>query len=211
MANRYNYYSLYVPAIGNMTQEEISRVFWEKCIGITSRVDYFENSAGMMCAFVHFESINNNAIVDIISNELRRHGSYQLWFNDYEYLILRPMVCKMVPDTHLNIHQIAAKIDEQEKRIYKLEETILELKSGKSWENRGTWENRGSWEEEKDREKRESWEEEKDREKRESWEEEKDREMEEMATSLVGPRWTEQDDLDAKCTVFVSQNESKED
>jgi hypothetical protein len=35
--------------------------------------------------------------------------------------------------------------------------------------------------------------------------------MEEMATSLVGPRWTEQDDLDAKCTVFVSQNESKED
>ena len=148
-----------------------------------SRVDYFKNSSGVWCAFVHFESLNNNEIVNTIFNEMLIHGSYQLWFNEFEYLILRPMFCKKIPETHLNIHQIAAKIEESdecilnlESRILKLEEIILERSEHRMF-----------------------------------WEGIRHAEMEKMVTSLVGPRWTEEDETDESCLVFVSSNESKID
>lgn len=179
------YYSLYIPVIRNMTQEQISRVFWEKCVGIVSRVDYFKNSSGMWCAFVHFESINNNnSIVDTISNEILIHGSYQLWFNDSEYLILRPMTCKKIPETRLNIHQIAEKLEkleESSERILNLENRILKLEEIILEQNKELTDHRTFLE------------------------------MEQMVTSLVGPRWTQEDDVDATSPIFVSYNESKVD
>jgi hypothetical protein len=165
-----------------MTQEQISRVFWEKCVGIVSRVDYFKNSSGMWCAFVHFESINNNnSIVDTISNEILIHGSYQLWFNDREYLILRPMTCKKIPETRLNIHQIAEKFEESNERILNLENRILKLEEIILEQNKEITDHRMFLE------------------------------MEQIVTSLVGPRWTQEDDVDATSPIFVSYNESKVD
>jgi hypothetical protein len=190
MANRHNikeYYSLYIPAIGDMTQEQISRVFWEKCVGIVSRIDYFKNSSGVWCAFVHFESLNNNEIVDTISNEILTRGSYQFWFNDYEYLILRPMTCKKIPETHLNIHQIALKIAESDDRILYLENCILKLEEIILKQNKESFEQRMFLEGLRHAE------------------------MEQMVTSLVGPRWTQEDDLDKDSPIFVSYNESKVD
>jgi len=179
------YYSLYIPVIRNMTQEQISRVFWEKCVGIVSRVDYFKNSSGMWCAFVHFESINNNnSIVDTISNEILIHGSYQLWFNDSEYLILRPMTCKKIPETRLNIHQIAEKLEESNERILNLENRILKLEEIILEQNKEITDHRMFLE---------------------------GPVMEQMVTSLVGPRWTQEDDVDATSPIFVSYNESKVD
>ena len=178
----YEYYSLYIPAIGNMTQEKISRVFWEKCIGVVSRVDYFKNSSGMWCAFVHFESINNNnSIVDTISNEILSHGSYQLWFNESEYLILRPMTCKKIPETRLNIHQIAEKLENSNERILNLENCILKLEEIILEQNKEITDHRIFLK------------------------------MEQIVTSLVGPRWTQEDDIDAMSPIFVSYNESKVD
>jgi len=190
MANRHNikeYYSLYIPAIGDMTQEQISRVFWEKCVGIVSRIDYFKNSSGVWCAFVHFESLNNNEIVDTISNEILTRGSYQFWFNDYEYLILRPMTCKKTPETHLNIHQIALKIAESDDRILYLENCILKLEEIILKQNKESFEQRMFLEGLRHAE------------------------MEQMVTSLVGHRWTQEDDLDKDSPIFVSYNESKVD
>jgi hypothetical protein len=190
MANRYNikeYYSFYIPAIGDMTQEQISRVFWENCVGIVSRVDYFKNSSGVWCAFVHFESLNNNEIVDTISNEILTRGSYQFWFNDYEYLILRPMTCKKIPETHLNIHQLALKIAESDDRILYLENCILKLEAIILKQNKESFEQRMFLEGLRHAE------------------------MEQMVTSLVGPRWTQEDDLDKDSPIFVSYNESKVD
>ena len=176
------YYSLYIPVIRNMTQEQISRIFWEKCVGIVSRVDYFKNSSGMWCAFVHFESINNNnSIVDTISNEILIHGSYQLWFNDREYLILRPMTCKKIPETRLNIHQIAEKLENSNEHILNLENRILKLEKIILEQNKEITDHRMFLE------------------------------MEQIVTSLVGPRWTQEDDVDATSPIFVSYNESKVD
>lgn len=212
MSTRYQiseYYSLYIPAIGNMSQEQISRVFWEKCVGIVSRVDYFKNSAGIMCAFVHFESVNNNDIVYTISNEIHRRGSYQLWFNDCEYLILRPMTCKKIPETHLNIHQIAASLEEKDAYILALQNASnddkykIALLEGQiavlQYNYRRNVDRIASLEESVCRLEQTNW------------ENIKDEEMEQMVTTLVGPRWTEEDDLDAQSPVFVTCNESKFD
>jgi len=181
------YYSLYIPAIGNMTQEQISRVFWEKYVGIVSRVDYFKNSSDVWCAFVHFEDVYNNSVNDIISNEMLSHGSYKLWFNDSEYLILRPMTCKKIPETHLNIHQIAEKLEkleESNERILNLENRILKLEEIILEQNKEITDYRMFLEAP---------------------------EMEQMVTSLVGPRWTQDDEVDAMSPIFVSYNESKVD
>jgi len=175
------YYSLYIPVIRNMTQEQISRVFWEKCVGIVSRVDYFKNSSGMWCAFVHFESVCSNSIVDTISNEILIHGSYQLWFNDSEYLILRPMTCKKIPETHLNIHQIVEKLENSNEHILNLENRILKLEEIILEQNKEITDHRMFLE------------------------------MEQIVTSLVGPRWTQEDDVDATSPIFVSSNELKVD
>ena len=178
------YYSLYIPAIGNMTQKQISRVFWDKYVGIVSRVDYFKNSSGMRCAFVHFESVYSNSIVDTISNEILIHGSYQLWFNKSEYLILRQMNCKKIPETHLNIHQIAEKLEESNERILNLENRILKLEEIILEQNKEITDHRMFLE---------------------------GPVMEQIVTSLVGPRWTQEDDVDATSPIFVSYNESKVD
>ena len=178
------HYSLYIPAIGNMTQKQISRVFWEKYVGIVSRVDYFKNSSGMRCAFVHFESVYSNSIVDTISNEILSHGSYQLWFNDREYLILRSMNCKKIPETHLNIHQIVEKLEESNEVILNLENRILKLEEIILEQNKEIRDHRMFLE---------------------------GPVMEQIVTSLVGPRWTQEDDVDATSPIFVSYNESKVD
>ena len=205
----YEYYSLYIPAIGNMTQEQISRVFWESCVGIVSRVDYFQNTAGLGCAFVHFESVNNNEIVDTISKEMDYRGSYQLWFNKSEYLILRPMTCKKIPETRLNIHQIAASIEDKDAYILGLQNAanddknkiaLLEGQIAVLQYNARRVEQIINTLEESVR-----------RLEQRNWENERDEDMEQIVASLVGPRWTDEDDMDAASPVFVACNESKFD
>jgi len=195
-----------------MTQEQISRVFWEKCIGLVSRIDYFQNVLGLWCAFVHFEYVNNkNSIIDTISNEILSHGSYQLWFNESEYLILRPMTCKKIPETRLNIHQIAQNLEKLEEKFEeKLEEKdayILGLQNASNDDKNKIALLEGNLqytsrriailEENVHRLEQINW--------------NRDEEMEQMVTSLVGPRWTEDDDIDAQSPIFVVSNESKFD
>jgi hypothetical protein len=215
MSERYNVsnnHSLYIPAIGNMTQEQISRVFWEKCVGIVSRVDYFQNVSGLWCAFVHFESVNTNDLVNTIYHEIITRGSYQLWFNDCEYLILRMMTCKKIAETHLNIHQIAARLEEKDEYILGLQNAsnddknkialleghvaTLQYNSRRDQRRIATLEESVRRLEEIVLEQRNF---------------DRDEEMEQMVTSLVGPRWTEEDEFDAMSPVFVACNESKFD
>jgi hypothetical protein len=165
-----------------MTQEQISQVFWKKYVGSVGRVDYFKNSSDVWCVFVHFEYVYNNSVVDTISNEMLIHGSYKLWFNDSEYLILRPMTCEKIPDTHLNIHQLVAQVQKSDDYILNLENRILKLEEIILEQNKEREQHRMFWE---------------------------DNDMEQMVTSLVGPRWTQEDDIDSQSPIFVSSNESK--
>ncbi len=214
MSTRYQVsenYSLYIPAIGNMTQEQISRVFWEKCVGIVSRVDYFQNASGMLCAFVHFESVNNNSIVDTISNEILSHGSYKLWFNDCEYLILRKMTCKKITETHLNIHQIAEKLEENDACILELQNASNDDKNKIALLEGHVAALQYNTRRDQRRIKNLEFQLHRLGDLVLEQSNNRDEEMEKMVTSLVGPRWTEDDEIDAKSNVFVSCNESKFD
>ena len=188
LINKFNsMLSLYVPAIGDMKEDQITQVFWENGIGNVSRIDYFKNSSDMWCAFVHFSNINNNTIVYEIEYELNTYGSYKLWFNETEYLILRHMMSPKIPDTYLNIHQIAAKLDEKDNEIYRLQEVVN-----------------------KDCEKIKILQTQLNRLENIMFNMQKDADMEQMVTSLVGPRWTQEDDEDlASPVAVVCKNESK--
>lgn len=175
--------SFYIPAVGNVTQQQIAQAFWVGNVGEVSRVDYFENSTGLWCAFVHFYSLYKNNVVFEILNSIERRGSYKMWINDREYLILRKMTCAAVPETSMNIHQIAAKLEEQEGVIERLQETVSALEAKISGRVRSHT----------------------------RWVYDRDEEMEQMVTSLVGPRFTEEDDVDASDPVFVGFSESKSD
>jgi hypothetical protein len=188
--------SFYIPAIGDVTQDQIALAFWKHKIGEIERVDYFQNASGNWCAFVHFSILYNNYGVLSILDEINRYGSYKFWINPFEYLILRNMTCEKIPETHMNIHQIAAKLEEKDdhiellqfmsncdgQKIAELEQRISDLEKIISKLNLESHRNR--------------------------WE---DEEMEKMVTSLVGPRWTEEDDVDAMSPIFVGFNESKVD
>ena len=214
MSTRYQVsenYSLYIPAIGNMTQEQISRVFWEKCVGIVSRVDYFQNASGMLRAFVHFESVNDNEIVDTIYNEILSHGSYKLWFNDCEYLILRKMTCKKITETHLNIHQIAEKLEENDACILELQNASNDDKNKIALLEGHVAALQYNTRRDQRRIKNLEFQLHRLGDLVLEQSNNRDEEMEKMVTSLVGPRWTEDDEIDAKSNVFVSCNESKFD
>jgi len=120
-----NNMSFYIPAIGNMSECNIAREFWLNDIGVVDRVDFFENSSGVWCAFVHFEEFYDNEFVSRIFNLIEIYGSYKFWFSETEYFILREMNCPKIPATSMNIHQIADKLDKQEAKIAELEAKIL--------------------------------------------------------------------------------------
>lgn len=121
-----NNYSFCIPAVGNASEEKIKREFWLNNIGEVSRVDFFENSSGLWCAFVHFSEFYDNNNASRIINEIENYGSYQFWFNRSEYFILRKMNCPKIPDTYMNIHQIADKLAQHEAKIAELEAKIAE-------------------------------------------------------------------------------------
>ena len=118
--------SFYIPAVGNISECDIARAFWINNIGEVDRVDFFENTAGIWCAFVHFNELYDNHTVYRILNAIDAHGSYKFWFNENEYFILREMNCPKIPKTFMNIHQIADKLTQHETKIAELEAKIYE-------------------------------------------------------------------------------------
>ena len=207
-------YSFYIPAIGDMTENAIKEIFWNEYVGKVKRVDYFENTKGWY-AFVHFEYWLEQS--HYIWSQIDRYGSYKLWFNRKEYLILRKMTCREIPETSLNIHQIAAKIQELEKRISEQDRMIAEFKN--KTENRlenslheldtGMILNESSSDENSDsNNSNKSY----DCGYDYTYSYNYDDRMKNMVDSLVGPRWTDEDDIESHSNVFVvPENEDEYD
>lgn len=181
-------YSFYIPAIGNASEYKIGNAFWLNNVGDVDRVDFFENSSGIWCAFVHVDNLYDNYLVSKILDEIESYGSHQFWFNEREYFILRKMTCTKIPTTSMNIHQIAdklaqheAKIAENDAKIAELEARILEKDQIIDGYRRSQFEcmrlaNRSIW-------------------TRTPSSDSYDVDADEMVNSLVGPRWPEEDDI----------------
>ena len=183
-------YSFYIPAIGNASEHKIGNAFWLNNVGDVDRVDFFENSSGIWCAFVHVDNLYDNYLVSKILDEIESYGSHQFWFNEREYFILRKMTCTKIPTTSMNIHQIAdkltqhgAKIAENDAKIAELEARILEkdqVIDGYRRRQLDTFEygrlaHRAMW-------------------ARSPSDDSYDVNVEEIVNSLIGPRWPEEDD-----------------
>jgi len=183
-------YSFCIPAVGNASEEKIKQEFWLNNIGEVSRVDFFENSAGLWCAFVHFSEFYDNNNASRIIAEIENYGSYQFWFNRREYFILRKMNCPKIPDTYMNIHQIADKLAQHEARTADLEAKIADLEAKVAEQDEmidgyrrkqldtieyGRLAHRALW-------------------TRSPSSDSYDLDMNAMVDSLAGPRWPEEDD-----------------
>jgi hypothetical protein len=185
-----NNMSFYIPAIGNMSECDIATAFQVTKVGVVDRVDFFENSAGVWCAFVHFEEFYDNHIVDRLLYEVSEYGSCKLWFNANEYFIVREMKCPKIPATSMNIHQIADKLTQHEAKIAENDARIAVLEAKISEQNEiideykrkqfetieyGRLAHRAMW-------------------ARSPSDDSYDLDMDAIVNSLVSPRWPEEDE-----------------
>jgi hypothetical protein len=208
--------SFYVPAIGYMTEDRIKEIFWSANIGKVNRVDYFENTNGVWCAFVHFDFWIEGNDTYYVWEQVNRYGSYKLWFNKNEFLILRKMTCSKIPETSMNIHQIALKISELENRISQQNEIIVQLKNS-NYSNSNSVDvtvsvktdesidelNNGMILNCIDSDSDKSYDNGYDYNYSYDYESRMKKISESMVDSLVGPRWTDEDYLDSKNNIFV--------
>jgi len=118
--------SVYIPAVGNMTEKQIVAIFWRNYLGDVRRVDFIDTANGGKGAFVHFDGWYDNGAVTRIWDKIQTHGSCKHWFNETEYLILRKMTTEPIPDTTMNIHQVAALLTEHTARVAELEARVSE-------------------------------------------------------------------------------------
>jgi hypothetical protein len=169
--------SLFIPVAWTLSEQEIINIFWTNFFGSVRRVDFFTSENGKRSAFVHFHYWFNNCQVSQLWDQVEQCGSYKYWYNDVSFLIIRKMTCKLIPDSDMNIHQLAAKFSEQEVKLTLLENRVEEQEDIIEEQRRclvdsGILELRMV---------------------------DEDAEMNEMVDSLVGPRWPDEDDNSMLC------------
>jgi hypothetical protein len=175
MTTQIVYPSIYIPYSYNLTESQIKDIFWFSYLGDVKRVDFIINSSGNKGAFVHLSKWYNNYIVEQVLNEIYVYGSFKHWYGPSGYIILRKMTSEPIPETEMNIHQLAFKISEQQNTIQQLLEKINRFESKNEAQIR----------------------------QHKIWVYERDTEMEKMVSSLVGPRFTEEDDADKNCVAVI--------
>jgi len=182
--------TVYIPITGNLTERDIMSIFWEQSIGTVRRVDFVNDpqQLGNKSAFVHLHQwCRNNHAFDVCQ-QIQLHGSCKYWYSQYNYLILRKLTTDPIPDTSLNIHQIAAQLLQHETKIAELEaklsqqekeiqayrrQQIESLEYGRM-ARRALWDYTAS-------------------------DDSYDVDIEDMVDSLIGPRWPDDDDTGLAC------------
>ena len=115
--------SFYIPYISRTwTEGAVSDVFNLNRVGIVERVDFVDYGRwpDAISCFVHLAAWHDNAYAQSIYNEIMNgSGSFRLYLPAFpgKYFILRKMTGEKLPTTHMNIHQLAAKIAEMEQFI----------------------------------------------------------------------------------------------
>jgi hypothetical protein len=125
--------SFYIPRIHTKwTEGAISGIFEYEFIGKVDRVDFgktLEKNSQFRTAFVHIDYYFSGAKADAFLQSFSQAGVYRFYPMPScpEFWILLPNK-KPVYRTHMNIHQLAALCENQEKAIQDLREEIQFLK-----------------------------------------------------------------------------------
>jgi len=117
--------SVYIPIVNSLSEQQIIEIFWSEFIGSVKRVDFFDAANGNKSAFVHLHYWFEFKKFEIW-DRIETYGSYRCMYNGNKYLILRKMMCEPIPETTMNIHQLAALLSEHTAKIAELEAKVAE-------------------------------------------------------------------------------------
>jgi len=136
MSSQTEFMSFYVPFVPDgFTEEVIRQLFILKQIGLVERVDFFQGANELIIntwnsAFIHLRYWEFNMYTDNIYNTLESGGQWRLNIPGLsKFIILKKMNCQKIPDTCMNIHQMAAKMEEMSEEIVNLSHEIFKLKA----------------------------------------------------------------------------------
>uniref|UniRef100_A0A6C0E1T4 Uncharacterized protein n=1 Tax=viral metagenome TaxID=1070528 RepID=A0A6C0E1T4_9ZZZZ len=123
--------SIYIPRVLKFhTVESIANTCFHAGIGIVHRVDFvaIENAEYYMSAFVHMKELNTRSyLVSGILSQFAEEKPYKFNVSPNEFWILLKAK-NVVPDTRLNIHQLAENHRLLESTIASQEEQIARMK-----------------------------------------------------------------------------------
>jgi hypothetical protein len=112
--------SLFVPRVPN--DFEVGSIIQGLGVGVVCRVDLVVSEKNpSLRAYVHLNQWCDTDAAQLCHATILSHGSCKVFYKPEEYLILRRMTCKPVPETKMNIHQLAHMVAEQAARIEALE------------------------------------------------------------------------------------------
>jgi len=141
MSSNTDFMSFYIPYVPKHWDEESIRALFTKLsIGLVERVDFFDagnwsqdgNWAWAFGAFVHLKSWAYSDYADWVYNGIETNGQFTLHIPNQpgKYFVLRKMTCEKIPATHLNVHQLAAKMAEMDEELRMLRNETQLLKAG---------------------------------------------------------------------------------
>ena len=127
--------SFYIPYVPKEWDEEsIRSVFSNLSIGLVDRVDFFDtgNWSHALSAFVHLKYWSCSHYADLVYDGIQNDGQWKLYIHNQpgKYFVLRKMTCEKIPATHLNVHQLAAKMAEMDEELRMLRNETQLLKAG---------------------------------------------------------------------------------
>jgi len=130
MSSTTDFMSFYIPYVPKEWDEEsIRSVFSNLSIGLVDRVDFFDtgNWSHALSAFVHLKYWSCSHYADLVYDGIQNDGQWKLYIHNQpgKYFVLRKMTCEKIPATHLNVHQLAAKMAEMELEIQTLRAELL--------------------------------------------------------------------------------------
>ena len=131
--------SIYIPRVFKFhTVESIANICFHAGIGIVHRVDFvaIENTEYYMSMFVHMKQVDSHSYLgNEILSQFDQGKSYKFLVNPNEFWILLKAK-NVVPDTHLNVHQLAENhrlleelVANQASTIASQEEQMTRMKS----------------------------------------------------------------------------------
>ena len=133
--------SFYIPYVPKeWDEEELRCLFSNLSVGLVDRVDFFDNGnwshdgtrSWALSAFVHLKYWFCSQYADLVYDAIETTGQWKLYIHNQpgKYFILRKMTCEKIPATHLNVHQLAAKMSEMEQELQLLRNETQLLKAG---------------------------------------------------------------------------------
>jgi hypothetical protein len=128
--------SIYIPRLSNLyTENDVKYTFRLLSIGQVNRVDFVpidnhknknEINEHFQSAFVHFDFFYDTSIAQDSQNYLYNNIAFKLHLDDHTFWwILNNK--NPIPETKLNIHQLAENMRLLEEKVKQQEETILRL------------------------------------------------------------------------------------